>query len=165
MMIRETLQKNKRAATAAGAGLVALGIAAIIWANSGNNIPGPQKLAYYSDDDGKTFFADDFDRIFPFDHNGKLAYRATVCQCGGGKPFVAYLLRYSESAKSQLTGLSGRANDAEADALRAYLHANGTEMRRPGDTKWISQNGPGSADALTIKCPDGGSGVVREIAP
>lgn len=163
MMIRETLEKHKKAATAAAVCLLMTGIAAMIWANS-SGIPGPQKRAYYSDDDGKNFFVDDFDRIFPFDHNGKPAYRATVCQCSNGKPFVAFLLRYTDSAKAQLTALSGKSNDPEAASTIAYLHANGTEMRRPGDTKWVSQNNPGSGDALTIKCPDG-NGVPREIYP
>src|SRR5437867_4517813 len=152
MMIRETLQKYKKAAMAGAVCMLVAGIAAMIWANS-SGIPGPQKRAYYSDDDGKNYFADDFDRIFPFDHNGKFAYRATVCQCGGGKPFVMYLLRYTESAKTQLTALSGKSNDPEAAATIAYLHANGTEMKKPGDAKWVSQNSPGAGDALAFKCP------------
>jgi len=37
--------------------------------------------AYFSDDDGKTFFVDDIEKIVPFDHDGKPGFRAMVYQC------------------------------------------------------------------------------------
>ena len=36
--------------------------------------------AFYTDDNGKTFFKDNIDKVVPFDHNGKQAYRADVFQ-------------------------------------------------------------------------------------
>ena len=38
----------------------------------------------------------------PFDHDGKQAVRAFVFRCEGGKPFVAYLLRYKEGSQNQI---------------------------------------------------------------
>ena len=36
--------------------------------------------AFYTDDNGKGFFKDDINKISPFDHNGKQAYRCSVFQ-------------------------------------------------------------------------------------
>jgi hypothetical protein len=57
---------------------------------------------FYSDDDGATWFMDDVSKGSPFDHNGKQAYRAMVYRCAGGKPFVAYLGKYSDKQKAQM---------------------------------------------------------------
>jgi hypothetical protein len=162
MMVRETLNKHKGVAAAVAVVLLGAGVALAIWAN-GSGIPGPLKRAYYSDDDGKTYFADDFDKIYPFDHNGKQAYRASVCQCSSGKPFVLYLQRLTDSTKSQLMNLSSKANDPEVAATIANLRSNGIELKKPGGTKWISPANAGPEDAITPSCP--GGGVAREIYP
>src|SRR4051812_7950909 len=100
MGIRETLNKRPRVAAAVTAGFIALAAAMFIWANKG--VPERVSRGYYSDDDGKTYFDDDVDKIYPFDHNGKPAYRAFVYQCGSDKPFVHYLGRYSDKAKARM---------------------------------------------------------------
>jgi hypothetical protein len=52
--------------------------------------------AYYSTDDGKTWFADDINKTYPFDHAGHAAYRAFIFQNTDGSTFCGYLLRLSE---------------------------------------------------------------------
>ena len=56
-------------------------------------------LAFFSDDDGQTYFVDDGAKIPPFDHNGKQAFKAMVYRCEGGKPFVAYLQRCNDEQR------------------------------------------------------------------
>ena len=56
-----------------------------------------QRQAFYSDDDGATWFADAADRLPPFDHDGKPAFSAFVYECDG-KPFVNHLERYTRRA-------------------------------------------------------------------
>src|ERR1700733_5134236 len=79
--------------------LVAIGIAAYY-------IKPPPKvnseMAFYSDDDGQTFFEDSAMKIAPFEHNGKTAYEAAVFKNTKGNQFVAFLRRYTEDAKEKL---------------------------------------------------------------
>src|SRR4051812_12636877 len=51
------------------------------------------KQAYFSDDDGQSFFIDQASQVAPFDHNGKEAVAAHVYSIPHGKPFVGYLER------------------------------------------------------------------------
>src|ERR1700722_4242395 len=57
--------------------------------------------AFYSDDDGKTYFKDSIYKFAPFDHNGKEADLAYVFECDSGK-FVGMLGRYTPKMKKQL---------------------------------------------------------------
>src|SRR2546423_15270003 len=46
-----------------------------------------RSAAFFTNDDGKTFFKDDVNKMVPSDHNGKPAYRADVFQGADGKQF------------------------------------------------------------------------------
>jgi len=157
MGVRETLNKNKMATAVAGGCLLLLGAVVIIKGNA-SGIPGPLTRAYYSDDDGKSFFADDANKVAPFDHNGKPADRAYVYQCGSGKPFVLYLERYEESTRSKLTAaMANKSSDTAAAAAVAELRGSGIEIKKPGEKNWVSPTSPVGVDTVTPKCPDGGA--------
>jgi hypothetical protein len=163
MGIRESLNRRPRVAMALGAGLVAVAIPLMIWAG-GDGVPGRADEAYYSDDDGKSFFVDDIDKVYPFDRNGKSAYRAYVYDCGDGKPFVAYLARYTDSARTKLTELEKNANDPEAAGQIAQLRSNAIEVKKPGDEKWVGLFTPqGGAISSHPPCP--GGGTATSISP
>lgn len=67
-----------------------------------NGAAGPvAKTAYYTDDNGKTFFKDDVNKIPPFDHNGKQALRCDVFEAGG-KQFVGLVYRFTEAGKRDM---------------------------------------------------------------
>lgn len=121
--------------------------------------------AYYTVDDGKTFFVDDL-QIPPIQHHGQEAVRAMVFTCEDGqKKFVGYLVRFTPEAKPK----------AEA-AMRAGQPASndGMQVKRPGDGEWVeafdprklnAQNarkmilGGGSKkfdEVIKVKCPEGG---------
>jgi hypothetical protein len=90
--------------------------------------------AFYSDDDGQTWFVDDAMKPVPFDHNGKQAFRVKVFRCSGGQPFVGYLERYSDADNARLAAAGTPKPDysgfgAAEPAARA--------VRRPGEEKWI----------------------------
>jgi hypothetical protein len=71
------------------------------------------KTAFYSDDDGQTWFIDTVYKSTPFDHNGKQAVRAVVYSCENGKTkFCAYLMRDTPEDKKRLD-----------DALATAAHA------------------------------------------
>ena len=58
--------------------------------------------AFYTDDNGKTFFKDDIDKFSPFDRGGKQAYRCSVFQDASGKQFVGLVFRHTESGRREL---------------------------------------------------------------
>lgn len=161
MGIRETLSRHPAVAGGFGVGLVALAIGMSVWTQAGP--PGPLSEAYYSDD-GKTFFVDRIDKIYPFDRGGRQAYRATVYRCADGKPFVSYLSRYPDAARAKLTELSAKTGDDEAAGEAARLRSSALEVRKPGDEKWVPLFSPaGESITMHPKCPDGGA--ARDVAP
>ncbi len=57
--------------------------------------------AYYSDDDGQSYFKDSIYKFAPFDHDGKTAVQAVLGEASGHY-FVAYLTRYLPDAQKRL---------------------------------------------------------------
>ena len=89
MGIRETLNKNPGITTGATAGIILLAVGFIIYQLSGGGTPSVATKAYFTIDDGKTWFSDDINKVPPFDKDGKQAVKAYVYECPGGKPFVS----------------------------------------------------------------------------
>jgi hypothetical protein len=162
MGIRETL--NRRPGVAVAAATVAIGFAAMFLFWTSREPPVRLQQAFYTDDDGKSWFTDDVDKIYPFERNGKLAHRAYVYQCDGEKPFVGYLARYNESTRKTLAELSAAAADADTAAQIAELRGSGIELKKPGDSKWVPQSSSdGEALQRHPQCPSGGA--ARGLAP
>jgi hypothetical protein len=64
------------------------------------------KIAYYSVDDGKSYFEDSNTKIPPFDYGGKQAYRVHVFSCDGGKTtWVSHLESWKPEARAKLEGI------------------------------------------------------------
>ena len=163
MGIREALNRRPKLAAIIGIGLCAVAVPIMIWANS-SGVPGRASKAYYSDDDGKTFFADDIDKLYPFERNGKQAYRAYVYECKDGKRFVSYLARYTDSAKTRIPQLEKNTSDPEAAGQAHQLRSTAIEVKKPADDKWVSQFSPeGSGIATHPTCADGS--IARQVMP
>ena len=70
---------------------------------AGGGKAGGTPKAYFSADDGKTFFADEATRIPPFKTAaGATAHRAYVTRCADDKLFVAYVEKYADEDKRSL---------------------------------------------------------------
>jgi hypothetical protein len=163
MGIREALNRRPKLAMVIGIALCAVALPIMIWANS-SGVPGRASKAYYSDDEGKTYFADDIDKLYPFERDGKQAYRAYVYECNDGKRFVAYLARYTDSARAKITELEKKADDPEAPGQAHQLRSTAIEVKKPGDEVWVSLFGPqGATIASHPTCPDGST--ARQIMP
>jgi hypothetical protein len=136
MGIRETI--NKRQRTTAGIVIavivVALGLA--IWSQRSPADMRADK-AYYADETGANLFVDDIDRAYPFDHNGKPAYRAYVYQGADGKQFVSYIARYNDAARAKLESLMSKKGDPTTAGELAQARGSGIEVKKPGDAKWV----------------------------
>jgi hypothetical protein len=163
MGIREALNRRPKLAATIAVGLCAVAIPMMIWANS-SGVPGRASKSYYSDDDGKTFFPDDIDKLYPFDRNGKQAYRAYVYECKDGKRFVSYLARYNAAAKAKIPELEKNAKDPEAAGQANQLRSMAIEVKKPGGDQWFSQfSAQGSELAAHPTCADGS--IARQVMP
>jgi hypothetical protein len=131
--------------------------------------PAPKPKAYFTVDDGKTFFEAPA-QVPPFTYHGREAVRAVVYSCDGGKTrFVGYLLRHPPEEKAA----------AEVILARGGRMPPG-EVKRPGDAEWASpfdpsklKNVQGKAgfakavgsgkryeEIIRVKCKDGGNPVI-----
>jgi len=160
-MALDTPNKNRTIAIAVVASIVVLAIA-IFFFNRSTSVSGSFATgqAFYSDDDGATWFTDSADKLTPFDHDGKQAVRAYIYQCGSGKKFVGRLERYTAEQKKFLqdtqTAISQGKPPPRPTAPSGPSVGWGSEVKKPGDSQWIPANDfTRAASILNPKCPDG----------
>jgi len=122
--------------------------------------------AFYSQDDGKTFYGGTY-RVAPFMNNGREVAMALVYTCDGGKTkFVGYLLRYTPEGRPLMEKALANSQFNPGPFVPS-------EVKRPGDPGWTAAGGTPtgpqraaatvtpSAPARTaaeirdIRCPDG----------
>lgn len=168
MDIRKTINDKPGLAIGIAAAVGLLGILLLIWEISPSKAESANVgKAFFSDDDGKSWFIDDDSKLSPFDHGGKAACRAAVYRCGNGKPFVAYLSKYSDAQLAQIADAKKALSEPQAKGTRPMSDpAFPMEVKKPGDSKWIRAPGTGAkADAAgyqrvtNVVCPDGSSAV------
>ena len=102
-----------------------------------NGAAGPvAKTAFYTDDNGKTFFKDDVNKIPPFDHNGKQALRCDVFTDAVGKQFVGLVYRFTESGKRDMAAYNP-SKDSDGSTRRS-IEERGMQVKPPaaGDKAW-----------------------------
>jgi hypothetical protein len=167
MSVREKISAKPWFGAAAAGALLLIGVVVIFIQLSGHSAPAPRDEAFFSTDDGKTWFADGASKVAPFDKDGKQAFRAHVFRSADGKEFVGYLERFKPDAKRALESSGKAPNSKVSENFSAVQSAyvNGREVKRPGDPKWTSVESVRDAAKITIiKSPGGGSDVV-EIDP
>lgn len=161
MGIRDQLTENRSSGMAIGVGMVAIAAAVLaytFWPPKQADL----SRAYYSDDDGKTWFADSAFRVAPFDHNGKQAVVAHIYNyAGGSKEFCAYLAKFTPDAKAKLEAAITDATKAGKSPDSVSLYADqgfmrsGVVVKKPGETAWMAYTDPKAVAVFTIKSPDG----------
>jgi hypothetical protein len=162
--IREQINQNPKRTTAITAAIVVVAVLIIMWqACSGPGVGGVNtNKAFYTTDDGKTYFVDDSANIPPYQaKNGKLAVRAQVFTCDDGKTkFVGYLEMYAPQDKAMLEQM---AKGGKAGAPPGYASYTTQPMvKRPGDPPqmWLPlapQTTLAYQAIVQPKCPGGGS--------
>ena len=153
MSIRETINKNPKVGVAvAVTALLAGFFVHRMLVPDGK--PGMPRSAYYTTDEGKTTFVDDFEKAYPFEHDGKTAYRAGMVRYGKEKPFVAFLQRYNDAGKKKVVDLlASRPPDLEQQ-LQA-LYETSVEVKKPGDTQWHRVTSGKGAAIVGTQSPSG----------
>jgi len=158
MPIRETI--NRRPILFGVVMIVATAIATMVSIRQlRSRRQGPPDKAFFTVDEGKTYFADDSMLVAPVDHNGQEAVQCYVFRCGK-KDFVGYLLKYSPQGKDQL-------EQQHAAGLASAVGLSGSEVlvKKPGDKSWVDQGNDKSRSILQIHCPDDPNAGVEVVAP
>jgi hypothetical protein len=168
MGIREKLNQNPRIAAGATAGVIVIALGFILYESFGGGGPSPPTKAYFTTDDGATYFKDDINKLPPFDVDGKPAVRAMVFKCPEGEPFVAYLERYTPEAKAKLEDLRVNGPPKTPDPGMMDVTMGGMEVKKPKDekAKWIKQmDYQKAAEIMQPKCPDGTNQNIEPVLP
>jgi hypothetical protein len=157
--VREFIKGNQFVMVAlAGVMIVGSGVAIYLQASDDGSTDSGK--VYFSNDDGKTFFPEKSTKLPPFDRDGKPAYRAHVFVCGG-KRVTGYLSRFTPEALKALEEANAyRGTGKPPPNVRqlATIGTTGTEVKRPGDAKWVSQADAAAATRVrAFRCPDGSS--------
>jgi hypothetical protein len=133
----------------------------------GGGPPSVATQSYYTTDDGKTWFADDVNKIAPFEKDGKVAVRAYVYKCPGGKPFISHLERFTPEAKKTLEAAQKK-NDLTNPTLMEDVLMNGIEVKKPGSDLvkgWTKSSTQVGKKIMELKCPDGKIEGIEPVVP
>ena len=159
---------NRRPAVTVGvvAVLTALAVAFIVYQLRPESEGPPVRLKdFYTVDDGETWFADDVNKVTPFDHGGKPAVLIRLFTCDGGKTrFVGYLEKLPDGAvDAYRSRMHVSAGDVpEADEVAQVV---GSLVKRKGDAQWVpSSDGERFGQIKGVRCPDG-KGDLEVVRP
>lgn len=166
MGLREKMNENPRVTTAITAGVVVVALMLIVYQLWPEAPIQPLSKAYYTVDDGQTYFVEDIDKVPPFMHEGKEAVRAHVMQCGEtGKPFVGWLEKFTPEAKKKLDALYQKTG-GKRPPERIELEETQRLVRRLPEMKTYIPFSYQIADKLqTFQCKETPNTYAREIFP
>jgi len=160
--IRQRIGEKKGAGVALGVGLILVAAIALAVQHM------PEKKAdlnqaFFTTDDGETWFADSAYRVAPFEHAGKEAVIAQVYSyAGGNKQFCAYLAKYTPEAKQKLEPAIAKAKANNEPPSSAALFRDHNFMKSAmlvkarGTTQpWVPMTDPKAQEIMSIRSPDG----------
>ena len=160
MSIRERLNDKPWLGAALGVGALALG--AVFMATQLTSGGGAADEAFFTVDDGQTWFEDDADNIPPFQHEGKEAVKAHVYECDG-KQFVNHLERSTPQGRKLREDVISATKAGKP--LPPNIAGSGPEIKKPGAKEWVSAGNYAKAGSiLQAKCPDG-KGEAMPVMP
>ena len=121
--------------------------------------------AWFTTDDGKTWFAADENKLPPFDHKGKQANRAYVYTCDGGKSkFVLFMARFTPEARRQLEEMRKSKMPSEFGVIDRLM-THGMEVKKPNDAVWVTASHPSAVAIRKPACPDGAAQTPQPVLP
>ena len=160
---REIVERRRKNVVLVSAVVLALVLVALVTTKTRTETiaQGPRTLkAWYTTDDGRTWFGDVADKVVPFDHAGKPAYRCYVWTCDGGQTkFVSHLERLSASARQRFTGT------AKMELLAMLPGSREVKSPLTGDTGWIAAEAPQATQIQIPVCQGGKPGLPRPVEP
>jgi hypothetical protein len=145
--------------------IVVLVLLVLVWSRNLRSPPADPlpAQAFFTVDGGKSWFADGFEKLPPFQRDGKQAYRCHVYTCDGGQTkFAGYLERFTQEGKDFIQKEQERTG--RFDPANAFMHV---EVRRPGaaDTGWVKLNSLAGRMVADVRCPKGSAGRPQLVTP
>jgi len=150
------LANSKSIGLGAGLALVLIGVISLgyeLWGTPRGATSG----AFYSDDDGTSFFRQSGMLFPPFEHDGREADAAQVFKSGKGLQFVGLLVRYTSDAKKALDDAYAQFQAGKMEkvdmAREIGRFTTALEVKIPGPgNKWMPRD---QIPNGSIKSPDG----------
>lgn len=161
MSARSFIGASRALIVIASALALAVGLWAFWWQSGDVSSPGGRpRAAFYTVDDGATWFADAADQLTPFDRGGKQAVRAYVYSCGGGPAHVEYLERYTTEGKALSEKFRADQKAAPGTLPESFLKVDelglgGLEVKKPGGEAWLNMRDPKALAITNAPCPGG----------
>ena len=166
MGIRQILNEKRGVSAAVAICLIVLTLGWMFWQSMDGGVRLGTPQAFYTVDDGATWFADDANKIPPYNYNGKQAVACFVYKCGDkGQPWVSHLMRYTTEGKRQ----------REDQLKKKGVNLIGSESllqppievkeAKSGDTGWVNVNDPRAAAIQKLQCPDGSMSDITPVDP
>lgn len=153
MGIRQIIETHKKLSIIAGTMVLIGATWFCVWNMRGESLS-PTTRWYFTVDRGRTWFSDDVNKIPPFDHDGKPAYRARIFSCDGGSTkWCGYIERCNPEVKAKIDESLARGVPANTLVMTA---AAAIEVERPGgtDADWVPRsNTKAYNEVTTVPCP------------
>jgi hypothetical protein len=128
MGIRETLNRNS--VLTVGTIVCAIAFCAVVIGMELRGNKGePPKYAYYTTDDGKTWFSDSAIRLPPYDHDGSPAVRCIVFKGPNGQ-YAGLLEKLSDDTRARLAKTGDQFLPFGTPVL----------VKKPGEKEWTSMD-------------------------
>lgn len=167
MGIRETLNKNPAMTTGVTAGIIVLALVVIVWQVwPSRETTLLHRKFFFTVDDGKTYFADDFYKIPPFKHSsGREAVRAHVYQANEkSKPYVGWLEKFPDQIKPKLDKIASDPKQREQLWFTPEFRDEMYKLvKTPGGGNWV-QGTPDVVNQLRMMQVKDGM-MARELFP
>lgn len=163
MGARQYLEEHRKVGVGVAVIALAVAVAVLFYSQRENPELATAEQAYFTVDDGATYFPDSVKRIPPFDHDGKAAVRVIVYRCKRhGKEFVSHLERYSPEAKALADAVPAQGKDIKSQGEQL---AKGRQFKQPGQKDWISQADPRATGMMIPRCPQGDYDQLTVVTP
>src|SRR5688572_28917480 len=149
MTVRESIERYRGLSIGITVAVIMLTICYLWWRSRGTGAARAAK-AFFSVDDGKTWFVDDATKRAPFQHDGSTAYRAYVFTCDNGNTkWVGYLERYTGAGEQ-----TANTPPTLPPARGQLVPPSGHEIKNPGAAEWVNSADIFKASAvMTTQCP------------
>lgn len=165
MGLREKMNENPQVTTGVTIGIIVLALALIVWQLWPAAPIQPLTQAYYTVDDGKSYFVDDIERVPPFQHEGKEAVRAHVMVCGEkGTPFVGWMEKFTPEAKKKLDELYEKTG-GKRPPERFEFEETARLVKRHDMNRWLPFSYAIADKLQTFPCKEDPNMYAREIFP
>lgn len=159
MGLRERLNDRRRVTVWAAIALIGIAVLVIAMEIRSQLAPAMPEFgqAFYTIDDGRTYFVDDERKLPPFDHEGREAVKAYLFTCDGGETrWIGYLERFTPEGKALAKELLAGKGPPNANQPTIVTDL---EVKRPGQPTWCLITSKQAEAILNVRCPHGNHAV------